>query len=203
MEKARIRALGTTVQPQKRGRGIGWVKVSLTLICPLIVAFLLGVLAGPPLLKRWNEIGVEQARLAAQPSLQDEVKLHNEAMTMLAFWKQREQRLDRAATRFGWDDKELEKALRLIEAAKSRFESVDGMYKVWGKDPRVTYELIKREIDALFEQLALTFCEEFELVCRRGVPPDEAYLKRLRSDPQALGNPGGFGFWHQARNQLS
>lgn len=198
MERGRIRALDTGVHLRKRSPNLAWIKIALTLPCALLVAFLLGALVGSPLLQRWKEIDVQQARLAAKPSVQEEVELHNEAMNYVAFWKRREQRLEKAAPRFGWGDKELEKALRLVEAAKSRFESVDGMYKVWGKDPRVTYGLLKKEIDALFEQLTLTFCEEFELVCMRGVPPDEAYLKRLRSDPQALGKPGGFEFWRNA-----
>lgn len=112
------------------------------------------------------------AEVAVPPALREEVRLLQEADLMLEFFRNRWGRLELARERFGWSQAEFDTAMRLVEAAKGRFEAIEIARLGWGRDPRITLELLKRELELLHEQIVLTFCEEFQLPCPRGLAPD-------------------------------
>ena len=101
--------------------------------------------------------------------------LLREARAYVGFWKHRESRLDQAARRLGWRKADLAKAMRLIDAAKPRFEAVAAALGIMDD------ATLKREMNLLYEQVALTYCEEFRLACVRGVPPDQARPKKAHA----------------------
>ena len=139
--------------------------------------FLLGMIFGTPLLRWWHEAGLRQEQApAALPSWEDEIRLLDEAVIYVLFWERRVPRLQKAAARFGWNQLELAKAFRLIEAIKPQFQAVEIGYFGWGTNPEVTYDLLKKEVDELYGRLEL-ICEEFGLICQRGIPPDQAHFK--------------------------
>ena len=178
MDKARRRALRAVNHPQKN---IAFVVkaliISLILSCLFLFIFFLGLIFGAPLVKWWREADLRQEQaLAAVPTLEDEARLLNEAATYALFWERRASRLQKAAARFGWDERELAKAFRLIEAAGFRFQAVEIGYLGWDSNPEITYDILKHEVDELYSWLVI-ICDELGLVCRRGVTLDQAQFK--------------------------
>ncbi|MBI4132639.1 MAG: hypothetical protein HY473_00870 [Candidatus Sungbacteria bacterium] len=190
-----VRALRQVNRPP---RGQSCLTIITLALLALAGLFIIGKEVGTPLLRSLGVVSIAQVQaVVGGPSLADEAKLRLEAARYTFFWENREQRLEDTARRFGWSREDLEKATRLIEAAKPRFEAVQIGWNALGEDPRITYELLKKEVDELYEQLTLTFCEEFGLVCKRGVPPDEAHFKdgaKPAAKPPGKQVQGAFSF---------
>lgn len=181
-DRSSIRALRLVNQPPKRKRQYYLMNLTLLLFVILLLAglFIAGMLWGTPLLQWWSGTSLslaERLATAAGPSLEEEQRLLLEAGNYVEFLQRETSRLDAAARRFGWSEQEFARARRLLAELRPRFEAVEIGYLGWGRDARVTYAALKKEVDGLHEQLVLTFCEEFNLVCGRGVPPDEAHFK--------------------------
>lgn len=141
----------------------------------LLATFIIGVLTGASGSVR--PLAAEKTKLARSATTADTAKIRREAESYLGFWENRESRMEKAAQRLGWKNADLAKAMRLIDAAKPRFEAVAVALRA-GDDPT-----LKREFGLLYEQLALTYCEEFHLSCRRGVAPDQARSKKTVHKP--------------------
>lgn len=167
--------------------------VMLLGILGLTATFVAGVLMGSSGVRPLPaEKVVSQAPLSTV-----DLKLHTEARGYLAFWQNRESRMDGAAKRLGWKKADLAKAMRLIDAAKPRFEAVAAALGATD-DTALT-----QEMDLLFEQLALTYCAEFRLVCIRGVPPDQARPKKTVRKPAGKSRRASFYLdWRSYANHL-
>ena len=154
-------------QPLVCEREVSGAWIVLWCLVGIAAVFAAGFSLGPVVL------GSTALGPAVPPALREEVRFLSEADVMMKFFGNRWDRLEAAAKRLGWDQAELDKAMRLVEAAKARFEAVEIARLGLGHDPRITVELLKRELGLLAEQLALTFCEEFHLPCIRGRAPDK------------------------------
>lgn len=190
LDRDAIRALKFANRPRRKKPHAGtWLLLDLAVLTALLIAlFIAGKELGTPLLQSLGGVPVAQVQaVVGEPSLEEEEKLFLEAITYLRFCQQ----LEVAAHRLSHGEKRSEQAVRVIKNARPHCNAVKDGFDGWGMPG--AYASVKKAVDGIVEALA-NFCEEIGRACERGVPPDQAQLKKTVACHQAPWetSPGGF-----------